>query len=416
MMSEDVVPDKYSPARRLLILYLIGMTAMHVAALRELTPKMLAGYGDFSSFYTAGKLVKEGAAGSLYDSAVQLRIQQQFAPDVTIRHGPMPFVRPPFQALFFVPFAYLTYPVACSIWLVFNFLLLLAFPFILPEHFRARTFTSQCLSGCLCLGIFPVAIALINGQDSIIVLFILTLALSSMLRGKDVVGGILLGLCLFKFHLIIPLALVFLVRGRYRLFVAFTAVALLFLLVSIALVGWHGVYLYPQYVMNLDRIAGAGVAAPQYMPNLRAVLQAISGRPLAGYLRWGFSLLSAASLLAVALIRHGDRGQASTAGAFGLALVVILLTAYYSYCYDLTILLLPIFLSWKRMMAPALAPLWKNLFLISMGLFLLSPLHWVLLLKTHSYYAFGVAILSLLCVSIWWALADSSYGHTEESV
>src|SRR5271169_552216 len=83
------------------------------------------GYGDFSSFYTAGVLVRRGMGAELYIRDAQWRVQQEFSPEVKRGSGPLPYIRPPFEALLFSAFARWPYSSAVLLWTGLNLALLL---------------------------------------------------------------------------------------------------------------------------------------------------------------------------------------------------------------------------------------------------------------------------------------------------
>jgi hypothetical protein len=125
------------------------------------------GYPDFTIFYSAGKMVRAGMARSLYDERVEFQVQRQFAPNVSIRHGALPYNHPPFEALLFVPFTHLPYLPAYLAWNAVNLGLmgvrscLRHLPFCRPERFGSRAGGGR---------IFPIFICL-RGQDSFSISF-----------------------------------------------------------------------------------------------------------------------------------------------------------------------------------------------------------------------------------------------------
>ena len=125
-------PEKHnsfiSRFQRLGICCLILWAALNAGLLWLERDSILDGYGDFTSFYTAGRIVAGGHSASLYDPKTQWQVQQEFASKVKIRSGPLPYVRPPFEALLFLPFAYLAYPTAFVVWMALKVALLLALP------------------------------------------------------------------------------------------------------------------------------------------------------------------------------------------------------------------------------------------------------------------------------------------------
>src|SRR5437773_11185140 len=97
------------------------------------------GYPDFTIFYSAGKILREGLGVKLYDESTQYRIQQEFAAGVSIRQGPLPYNHPPFEALLFLPFTYLPYFSAYLLSNVITLRLLCHFPFLLRPLFPPPT-------------------------------------------------------------------------------------------------------------------------------------------------------------------------------------------------------------------------------------------------------------------------------------
>src|SRR5258708_34276576 len=68
------------------------------------------GYPDFTIFYTAGTILRQGLGHQLYDRKVQYEVQESFTGHIAFRKGPLPYNHPPFEALIFVPLTLLPYP------------------------------------------------------------------------------------------------------------------------------------------------------------------------------------------------------------------------------------------------------------------------------------------------------------------
>src|SRR5215470_4667051 len=161
-------------SERAIVLLLISSAIVHGTLLWKERRQIASGYGDFSALYTGGSLVARGLGGQLYDDQQQWKIQQEFARGVNIRRGPLPFIRPPFDALVFVPFAWLSYPVAVIIWSLLN-LGLLFFAIQILERPLGKAYPPW-IETILCLGLFPVFLDLLLGQDSILLLLLFVLA------------------------------------------------------------------------------------------------------------------------------------------------------------------------------------------------------------------------------------------------
>src|SRR5260370_18007450 len=116
----------------------------------------------------------------------------------------MPFIRPPFEALVFLPLAYFSYPVAFAIWSLAKLVLLWLTARVLPRpHPFSRIYPSW-LEVVLCLGFFPVFLDLFQGQDAILLLLIVAATVNHLQSGKAFPPGPILSLGLFKFNLVRP--------------------------------------------------------------------------------------------------------------------------------------------------------------------------------------------------------------------
>src|SRR4029077_5561614 len=170
--------------------------------------QMRQGYGDFASFYTAGTLVRRGLGAELYNPAAQWKVQQEFAAEVKTRRGPLPYIRPPFEALLFSLFAAWPYAAALLIWTGCKLLLLAAIPLVL---IRTNWWTEpfpRWTVGLLILGTFPEFMDLLMGQDAVLLTILFAIVFWQLERGKDLGAGVTLGLALFKFQLALPFVLI----------------------------------------------------------------------------------------------------------------------------------------------------------------------------------------------------------------
>jgi len=386
-------------------LFLSGMVVFHVLVLWQLRTQIAEGFGDFTVFNTAGKLVLHGQARQMYDPETQWLTQREFASEVQMRNGPLLYVRPPFEAVLFAPFCGLSFPAAWAAWTVVKLALLFAIPFLLKPYIQPMWF-SPPLAGFFSLGFFPVSVDLLHGQDSILYLFILVLCFRALRQSADLRAGMFLGLGLIKFHLVLPIALLFLLRGKWRVVAGFLLAGVALLLVSTGLMGWAGVASYPQYLWDFSNASGVGVSAWQ-MPNVRALLAACAqalGHPqhLAG-------IVALAALLGVVFVawlwRSADDDPQSVSIGFSLAIVISILFSYYAYPYDLTALLLPLMvLSGSFIHDAELRGYPRTIFLTSAILLGLSPLFWILLLRSRQFYWVGFLAVFLMGIALTLAM------------
>ena len=385
--------------RRLLPAMLLAMTGVNLCMLWNAREAWFQGYGDFAAFYTAGRLVLDGHSRQLYDRDAQWAVQQEFASEVKIRRGPLPYIRPPFEALLFALFAIWRYPVALFLWTLLKVILLSAIARVAVRRECWGERFPPWIAGQLALGTFPVFMDFLQGQDSVLLAFVMVVVFWQLRSGRDYAAGLVLGLGLFKFHLILPFLAVVLLAGRKKLAAGFAAAAVVLVATSAALVGWHELIQYPNRLLALSSRAGVGVMTPEAQINLRGLLTLVAGRsPSPGRLHW---ILLPVALIAISYAgtlwrKSGDRMLVE---GFALALITAIVTSYYAYSYDLTSLAVPLLasLGQRREISDRFT---SGLEFTGVFLLLLTPLYWFLKLRVHSEF-----LIVLPLIAVWWALA-----------
>lgn len=414
MDAPDVAPAVSRPinslAFKLGILCLAGFAALNAGMIWRVHDSILEGYGDFASFYTAAQIVRSGQSPRLYDPALQWKIQQEFSRTVKIRLGPLPYIRPPFEALLFLPFAYLSYPIACLVWMAIKIILLLTIPLLLPWPDSEDGAIPPAVAGLVSFAFFPVAFDLIQGQDSVLLLLILVLGLRLLLRHADLACGAVLALGMFKFHLVIPLIAIFLLRKKFRVALGFVGVSFVLFTISLVMVGWSGVLAYPKYLWRLNVTPGLGmVVKPHSMPNIRGLLTVLLGNgPLPVVAHWFLAGLIVLGIIIASSPWRGD-DRHSVLMAFCFAIPVTLLTSDYTNSYDLVLLLLPLLLFATTFFQGSVISGWtRTVFLSAAGLLLFTPFLWVLALRLDR---FGLMALVLLALAWSIAAAEKYWQH-----
>jgi hypothetical protein len=330
----------------IVIFFFLGMLMIHGYVFWSVRDMVIAGYPDFTSFYGAGKTLREGRGTQLYDAGEQWRVQQEFASRVRIRYAPLPYLRPPFEALLFVPLTLLPYSQAYLLWNAAGLCIALGIPLLLRRRIQAlRQFPSWLLV-MLPLAFTPLFLALIQGQDSVLLLLFYSLAYLALTKAEDFRAGCWLGLGLFKPQLVIPFAAILLLQGKRRVALGFFSVAGVLFFVSVALVGWSEIIRYPGYVWLLEQHTGREVL-PRDTPNLRGLVEGFCSGLVP---TWAILLLVSISSVAVvvwAAQRHSSiigNGNRITNLVFSQAMVATFLVSYHAFGYDLSVMLLPIFL------------------------------------------------------------------------
>jgi hypothetical protein len=377
--------NKLKPRDRWVAAFLLAMAIANGIELWRQRAQMFAGYGDFSALYTAGSLVLRGQGKSLYDRREQWRVQQEFAPNVAIRKGPMPYIRPPFEALVFAPLTYFSYPAGLAIWSVIKLAFLCIAVCVLPRRGPFTRTYPPWLEVALCLGLFPVFLDFLQGQDAILLLLIVALTLNRLHVGKDAVAGAILALGLFKFLLVVPIAIMLWLGGRARILTGFVPGAAALVALSCAISGVNVLSTYPAYLLDSNRATGVGVVTAQSMPNFRGLLSAFLGHaPYPGPMHWLLLPVAVAAIVLTArvwkpVINAGFRGLAL---GYCLTLLAAILTSYYVYSYDMTLLIIPLLLlSGPFLDQPTLSPVERRMIDAGFMLLICTPLYWALILR-----------------------------------
>ena len=311
-------------------------------------PKALRGHADFRQLYVAGYMVRTGHRTQLYDYAAQAYFQNTL---VSNDERALPFIRPAYQALMFVPFSLLPYRTAYLGFLLLNLLLLALAFLMLQPRLRGLSRVWPGLPPALFLGFYPVALALMQGQDSILLLALLAAALVSLERNRDLTAGALAGVGLFKFQIVVPIVLLFLLWRRWRFVKGFMFSAILVGLLSFITSGWAETVVFVHSLLSV----GAGLPAVpgeinfplriNIMANLRGLIYGLASLRVPQ--RW----LQVTTLLlsSIVVISVRARGRQQRGGdALVLAITAGVVVSYYLFIHDLSILLIPIVLTLDR--------------------------------------------------------------------
>jgi hypothetical protein len=316
---------------------------MHVYFLVNVWRIVPSGEPDFSVFYTAGKMLREGRGANLYDAREQQAVQREFAAVSEHRRGPLPYIHPPFEALIFLPLTFLSFTSAFALWNVLNLVMLVAVLLLLRQSLD-RLRVIPLWEGMLALlAFFPIIATFHQGQDAILLLLLIVFGFRALDRDADFAAGCWLGLTVFKYHLVIPLLLILGIwRGR-KLILGCALVSAAAVLVSLGLVGWHGALQYPAYTWHVVSEIRAGGLPPQLIPNLMGLLTGWAFLKDAG---WPLELVVWAVSVALLITVAGMRGVMNDRESFRLsvacAVMVGVLLGYSTNTYDLSLLVLPI--------------------------------------------------------------------------
>lgn len=337
-------------------LFLVTMLGIHLYFLWGVRGRIAQGDPDFTVYYTAAKMLREGRASQLYDLRGQQAVQREFTTDSDLRSGPLPYIHPPFEALLFVPLTSLAYRDAFVLWNVINLGLLLGIGLLLRPSlavFRKVPIAEWVLAF---LAFFPVFTNFLQGQDSILLLLLFVLAFRALDRDADFLAGCWLGLAVFKYHFVIPLILILAIwRGR-KVALAFAATATAATLLSLAIVGWHEALQYPAFAWRVVSTPGHGQTPLGLTPNLLGLITGWPRLEDIGWLRWLVLAGSVGLLMVGARMRDLANDRRLFHLSFACAVIISVLVGYNTNAHDLSLLVLPIALAADHCLA--VAPRW----------------------------------------------------------
>ncbi len=298
---------------------------------------------DFTNVYAAARIVSQGEGARLYDLEKQAQVER------AVFHwgGVFVFNHPPFEAWMFAPLSRLPYAVAYAIWGAINIVLWIFFVYLMRPYAPAPRQPLQYL--LLCFIFFPVWIALMQGQMSILLLVLLSLVFVCLKRRREGWAGVFLGLGLCKFPVAAPLALICLLKGKWRLAAWFTWTGCTLGVVSLLAVGRAGLIGYVHLLLDTVKRPTYPPYAIQVsaMPNLRGFFHAILAPVLPGPVVNGVVVLASVVLIGYVAWRWRLQGPGEGPSfdlMFAAALVVSEVTAYHLLIHDLSPTLMAVLL------------------------------------------------------------------------
>jgi hypothetical protein len=297
------------------------------------------GRADLRQLYAAGYMVRTGHGAELYDYDATLRFQNQL---VNSQDVALPFNHLAFESLIYLPLTYFKFRTAYFVFMALNVGLLvlaawLAQPYL--DHLRAEwRWMPIAIFACF----LPVAVTLIQGQDSIILLLLMigaSVALKARGPSADVLAGLLLALTLFKFQFAIVVILILVAWLRWRVAVGFSMGAAGLAALSLAITGFAAPMAYAKSLLSMSaRLSTSNQQYlyginPSLMPNLRGALYGALHD-----ISPNIVLQLATAIFSVLIVLWAIRGKKS----FDLAILAAIICSYHCMIHDAIILLIPL--------------------------------------------------------------------------
>ena len=373
------------------------MVVLHAFYLWQVRREIARGDPDFITFYTAGHMLRSGQGSQIYNPLAQSQSQLAWIVNSEIRRGPLLYIHPPFEAPLFVPLSLFEYRTAFILWDSINLVLVLAISAILRRTLLTGTSVRTWEIALGLLAFFPIFVNFFQGQDAILLLLFVVLALRAIQNDKDFAAGCWLGAGLIRFHLVIPLVLILALWGRRRIVIGFAAVSAAMLLISFAAVGVRATMDYPGYLWRWVSVPGLGRTPPPLLPSVAGLVSGWPGVDRVHWFLWAAVFVASAGLL---LIVARLKRAAFSKGfdlSFGCAILASVLVGYNTSTYDLALLVLPMAalanfstLEWRGRTPVGL--------LLPVAPLLVSPFWFVLGMYWHKFNLIAIFL-------IWWLFA-----------
>lgn len=364
---------------------------------------------DFPHFYCAARMLADGHGHQLFDADVQRQYQARYAGRV----GTL-YTHPPFEAVLYVVVAWLPLRYAYVLWSFLTIALLAVsarrMATDVPSPWNWRVLLAISLT------FVPVLVCVLQGQDSLLLLLLVVLAFTALRRERGFAAGCWLALGLFKFQVVLPLAVALVLTqsrsSRNGLAKGFSLTALALAGVSVAISGWSVLTIYPNFLLHFREQPLGGIA-PQAMPNFRGLTYLFLNRDQSNWAIATVLILSVAALVTTLIAWKQARlacqlsPPVSAHAAFDLAfsntVLFALLVSYHLNPHDLAVVLLPISLLLRRILAqtPRLPNPAKWITLGLLGILFLPPLHlWALTAGAYDVVSIPVLLLFLTSAAI----------------
>lgn len=295
---------------------------------------------DFSLTYVGAHIVHQGLGARLYDIAFQKQVR-----DSLFQHpNPLFYEHPPFEALLLSPFAALSFRTAYVLWGFLNVVVWLTLIIFLRPYLPRPREDLGYLS--LWVLFAPLAVALYQGQSSLILLALYAIAFVKLQQEKEFSAGMWLGLGLFKFQFVLPFAFIFLLRKKWQVLEGFAAVSLFLTLISLVAVGWRGVVDYVRFLLAISsNPQNLSYGSAVDMPTLYGFLYATLGRTI-GHAELNLVVVVLSVLLLTFISRYWQSQDESCSNdlLFASAVAASLLTGSHMFTHDFSPLILALLL------------------------------------------------------------------------
>jgi Glycosyltransferase family 87 len=292
---------------------------------------------DFVYLYGIGHLLNEYPAVNLYDYNLQQKIFNQIYPAHEAFYGPSPY--PPYVALFFRPFARVSFESAYLVWMGISLALYIAGIAATAKAVFPKERLKISLIFCFALAFYPFVFGtLLNGQLASVAVFSIGLAIFQERHSNPFCSGLALSLLAYKPTLLFLLLPMLLLTRRVKTLFGFMFGTVILVVVATA---FTGIQTWPAYAHMLAQFRHSAGLRDQSALQLWKYIDFVSSSYAipGGRSRAGVAILicltsTIASGLAVLLWKSVAGGRSAQYLAWAATLTLTLIVNVYVPIYD----------------------------------------------------------------------------------
>jgi len=293
---------------------------------------------DFAHLYQAGRKLDHERFSSLID-----RFPSMSSPEYSVQVDGRDFepdtMHPPYETLLYAVLALLKFRVAYVVWWACNLWFLYLSLFVLwprcPELHAGSPYLLILIAT-----FFPVLVAMVQGQNSIMLLAVLALCYAALDKGKDFRAGFALAMGMFKFVIVIPMAFWLILEKRWRSLGGFVCGCVWLFLISVWLVGRSGIVAYVRLLAGFGHKAPEEPGAEAIMPNMRGLFHALASGVVPEV--WLTILTLACSLALVIWVDWRLKQYGALKLTFAVQVLLACIVSYHFFPHDGAVLVLPL--------------------------------------------------------------------------
>lgn len=304
--------------------------------------RLLVG-SDFLNYFVAAKIISRGEGAYIYSSDINRSVQDELLKDTDWKNI-LVFRSLPTSALVFLPLTGMSVATAYRTFAVVNFTLLILIAFLALRVFMGKNAGNSFVT-FVPFVFLPIIFSLQMGQISILLTLFLMVIYINLKKKKWLWLGFFSCLLFLKpqYLIAVPFFLI-LAKNKRKFMLGFLSLFLVLISLSIFIVGWSNFLHYPSYLINSEGAESGSKAAEIF--TLYAALKIL---PLTKILD-PFLLLSLNAifyLLALILFFRNSEKIGLDNSFISLTLFTIFFSVH-SLAYDLSLLLIPLFILISR--------------------------------------------------------------------